>query len=116
MVADPNALKSYQDEVKIIQDKYRNDMKLYEAQAEVYQAQMVEFQTERLAYETARNSAVQSAEGLIESVKEKYGWAFINKNDPKIFYPWLIETWEAQLIIAGVYFLIILFAIKRKDV
>ena len=90
-------------------------MELYEAQAGVYQAQMEEFQKSRLAYESARNSAVATAEGVIEAVNKEFGWAFVNKSDPDIFLPWLVNTWVSQSVLIGVYFVIILFLIKRKD-
>lgn len=115
MVQYLNALQSYQDEVAIIQDQYRSEMNLYEAQAELYQAEMEAYTTDLTEYETARNSAVERAEGVIKSVREEFGWAWVNKSDPDIFYPWLYKTWGAQLIICGVYFVIILFLIKRKD-
>jgi len=68
MVQYLNALQSYQDEVTLIQDQYRSEMKLYEAQAEMYQAQMEDYQKARLSYESARNSAIATAEGLINIV------------------------------------------------
>ena len=115
MVQYLNALQSYQDEVTLIQDQYRSEMSLYEAQAEMYQAQMKDYQQDRLSYESARNSAIASAEGMIKSIKEEFGWAFVNKNDPEIYYPWLVKTWVAQTVLIGVYFLLILILIKRKD-
>jgi len=111
-----NALQSYQDGVTRIQDDYRNQMKLYEAEAKVYQAEMVKYQEALSKYEIARNSAVKGAEGLIESVTEEFGWAWVNKNNPQEFWPWLTRTWVAQGVLIGVYFIIILFLIKKKDV
>jgi ABC-type multidrug transport system ATPase subunit len=115
MVQYLNALQAYQDEVTLIQDQFRNEMKLYEAQADVYKAQMEDYQKARLTYESARNSAVASAEGLIENVTKEFGWAFINKEDSDTFWSWLVKTWTAQSIIIGVYFVLILLVIKRKD-
>jgi hypothetical protein len=115
MVQYLNALQSYQDEVTLIQDQYRSEMKLYEAQAEMYQAQMEDYQKARLSYESARESAVATAEGLIKSIKKEFGWAFVNKNDPDIFWPWMVTTWASQMVLIGVYFLLILILIKRKD-
>jgi hypothetical protein len=40
----------------------------------------------------------------------------VNKDDPAIYYPWLLNTWFAQLKIVAAYFVVILFLIKRKDV
>ena len=115
MVQYLNALQAYQDEVTLIQDQFRNEMKLYEAQADVFKAQMEDYQKARLEYESARNTAVASAEGLIENVNKEFGWAFINMDDSNTFWSWLVKTWTAQSIIIGVYFVLILLVIKRKD-
>lgn len=115
-VAYLNALQSYQDEVNLLQDQYRSAMDLYEAQAKVFEAQMEDFQTEKIAYEGARAEAVNSAEALIENVREEFGWAFVNKNDTKAFWTWMIQTWLAQIIIMLVYITLILIIIKRKDI
>jgi len=115
MVQYLNSLQSYQDEVKLIQDQYRSEMQLYEAQAGIYQTEMEAYQKDRLAYESARNSAVATAEGVIKGIKKEFGWAFVNKHDPDIFWPWMLNTWVSQTVLIGVYFVIILFLIKRKD-
>ena len=116
MVQYLNALSSYQDQVKDIQDNYRNQIDLYKIQANVYQSQMVKYQTELATYTVARISAVKAAEAVIKNISDKFKWAFVNKSDPAIFYPWLFETWFAQLVIYAVYFVIILILIKGKDV
>jgi ABC-type multidrug transport system ATPase subunit len=115
MVQYMNSLEAYQKEVDEIQTSYKNAMKLYESQAEVYESQMEDYQEAKLKYEGARAEAVNSAEGLIENVKKEIGWAFVNKNDPKVFWPWLISTWGAQSIIIIIYFILILVIFKRKD-
>jgi ABC-type multidrug transport system ATPase subunit/pSer/pThr/pTyr-binding forkhead associated (FHA) protein len=115
MVQYMNSLEAYQKEVDEIQTSYKNAMKLYESQAEVYESQMADYQEAKLEYEGARAEAVNSAEGLIENVKKEIGWAFVNKNDPKVYWPWLISTWGAQSIIILVYFILILVIFKRKD-
>lgn len=115
MVKYLNSLQTYQDEVTKIQDQYRAQMLAYEDQARVYQDQMEQYQKARLTYEAERNTAVNSAEATLDSYIEKYGWTFVNKNDPAVFWPWLITAWSAQLIIILVYFILILFIFKRKD-
>ena len=40
----------------------------------------------------------------------------MNKKDPSIYIPWLIQTWVAQLVIVLIYLIIILILGKRKDV
>jgi ABC transport system ATP-binding/permease protein len=116
MVQYLNALVSYQDDVKLIQDNYRNQMDLYQVMADVYKSQMTKYQEDRAKYEVARISAVSSAEGIIGGTRDSAGWAWVNKKDPAIYIPWLIETWTAPLIIVTVYLVIILILIKRKDV
>lgn len=111
-----NALQAYQDETSRIQTDYQNQMQLYESQANVYQAEMIEYQETLAEYELKRNSAVKGAEGLIESVRDEFGWAWVNKSNSDEFRSWLITAWSAQLIIILVYFVIILYLIKRKDV
>jgi hypothetical protein len=91
-------------------------MDLYQAMADVYKSQMVKYQKDLATYTVARVSAVKSAEGIINGIMEKNGWAYVNKKDPNIFIPWLINTWFAQVVIVTVYFLIILVLIKRKDI
>jgi ABC-type multidrug transport system ATPase subunit len=115
MVKYLNALQAYQDNVTLIQDDYRSQMELYESQADVYQAQMEKYQKNLITYEAARNSAVQYAEGVISSVKEQFGWAFVNKHDPAKFRAWLVEVWGAQAGLVTIFIIIILILIKRKD-
>jgi ABC transport system ATP-binding/permease protein len=115
MVQYLNALQAYQDEVTIIQSDYKSQMELYETQVAVYQAEMEEYQRARLNYETARNSAVERAEGVIENVTKEFGWAWVDKSNPPVFQAWLLRTWGAQGIVVGVFLLITLFLIKRKD-
>jgi hypothetical protein len=116
MVQYLNALDTYQDDVDRIQNDYKNRMELYEAQADVYQAEMTKYQEAYAEWNIARNSAVQAAEGTIGGHKEEFGWAWVNKNDPVIFWPWMFRAWIAQGVIIFVYTLLILYLMKRKDV
>jgi ABC-type multidrug transport system ATPase subunit/pSer/pThr/pTyr-binding forkhead associated (FHA) protein len=115
MVQYMNALQSYQDDVKVIQDQFRSEMDLYRSQADLYTAQMKEYQTAKISYDAARNTAVSSAEALIKSNIDTMGWAFVNTRDINTLITWITKTWIAQLIIIGVYFMLILMFIKRKD-
>jgi hypothetical protein len=110
-----NALVSYQDDVKIIQDDYRNQMDLYKAMADVYTSEMTKYQYDLAEYTVARISAVKAAEGIINGYSEKLGWTFVNKKDSERYLHWVVSTWIPQLEIVAVYFVIILFLIKRKD-
>jgi ABC-type multidrug transport system ATPase subunit/pSer/pThr/pTyr-binding forkhead associated (FHA) protein len=116
MVQYLNALSDYQNNVKAIQENFRNEMDLYQVMADVYKGQMSKYLEELARYNISRVSAVKGAEGIIEIVTEKYGWAWVNKDDPNIFRPWLFRSWFAQLEIVMVYFVMILVLIKRKDV
>jgi len=116
MVQYLNALVAYQDDVKIIQDNYRNQMDLYQVMADVYKSRMTKYQEDLAKYQVARISAVGAAEGVIQGTSDQMGWAFVNKKDPAIYFPWLLKTWIAPLEIVAVYFVVILILIKRKDV
>ena len=116
MVQYLNALVAYQDDVKIIQDNYRNQMDLYQVMADVYKSRMTKYQEDLAKYQVARISAVGAAEGVIQGTSDQMGWAFVNKKDPAIYFPWLLKTWIAHLEIVAVYFVVILILIKRKDV
>jgi hypothetical protein len=115
MVQYMNALQSYQDEVKLLQDQFRTEMDLYRSQADLYTAQMKDYQTAKVSYESARDTAIRSAESLIEANIDVMGWAFVNTKDNATLIPWVTQTWTAQLIIISVYLMLILVFIKRKD-
>jgi len=115
MVEYLNALSSYQDTVKDIQDNYQNQMDLYQTMADLYKSQMTKYEEDLASYDIARVSAVKGGEGVIQGNEDQYGWAWVNKNDPFIYFPWLFQTWFAQVVIVAVYFVIILYLIKRKD-
>ena len=70
------------------------------------------------AYANAENAcvSVKGAEGIMNSVTKQYGWAWVDKDDPSIYFPWLFNSWFAQAKIVVAYFAIILWLIKRKDV
>lgn len=116
MVGFLNALDAYMDDVDLIQAEYLSEVDLYKAQAEVYQYEIAKYQQDLIQYNITRTSAVQTAEGLIEATNEKFGWMWVDKSNPAEFYPWLFGTWNAQLIIIGVYITVILIMIKRKDI
>jgi hypothetical protein len=115
MVQYMNALKSYQDEVQVIQDQFRSEMDLYRSQADLYAAQMKDYQTAKISYDAARSTAVGSAEALIKGNIDMMGWTFVNTRNIGNLITWITRTWIAQFIIIGVYFVLILGLIKRKD-
>jgi hypothetical protein len=111
-----NALSSYQATVRDIQDDYRNQMYLYEAMVNVYQAEMTQYQLDLAHYSIARVSAVKGAESVMATISDKYAWTWVDKDDGRVYIPWLAQVWLAPLGIVGAYYLIILFIIKKKDV
>ncbi len=111
-----NSLGDYQEEVNQIQELYKSEMSIYEAESEVYQAEMTDYQERYTEWEIARNSAVGGAEGLIESITEEFGWGWVNKENPDIFWSWLLKAWFAQVVIIIIFIGLILIMIKRKDV
>jgi hypothetical protein len=116
MVQYLDSLDAYQKQVDAIQDSYRDKMTLYQVDADIYKNKMMKYQEDLAKFEVARISAVNTAEGNIDGISKSYGWAFVNKSDLSIYFPWLFRTWFAQIEIVIAYFLIILFLIKRKDV
>jgi hypothetical protein len=91
-------------------------MELYQVMGDVYQAEMSTYLEDLARYNISRVSAVKGGEGVIEIVKKKYGWAWVDKNDLNTYGPWLFITWFSQVVIIVVYLAIILVLIKRKDV
>ncbi len=111
-----NALKKYQDDVTTLQNNYRSQMDIYQASANIYQGQMLQYQEDLAKYTVARVTAVSAGEGLIYGVAIQSQWAWVDKSNPKIYYPWLFKTWIAQAILVAAYFTICLILVKRKDV
>ncbi len=110
-----NAIGAYQEDVSQIQELYKSEMSIYEAESEIYQAEMETYQEDYTAWEVARTGAVGGAEGLIESLKGEFGWAWVNKEDSGIFWSWMLTAWSAQMIIIVIYIGVILILVKRKD-
>ena len=111
-----NALKKYQEEVSTIQSNYQNEMEIYRATADIYQSKMIEYQENLANYTVARVTAVSAGEGLINAVASDSIWSWVDKDNPKTYYPWLFRMWYAQGILMAIYFCIILILVKMKDV
>jgi hypothetical protein len=77
---------------------------------------MLQYQEELAKYTVARVTAVSAGEGLIYGVAIQSQWAWVDKSNPKIYYPWLFKTWIAQTILVAAYFIICLILVKSKDV
>jgi hypothetical protein len=111
-----NSLKRYQDVVQGIQQDYRNQVSFYQNMVAEYQVHLIDYQEALAQYTIARAAAVSAGEGLIEGSATQTEWAWVDKSDPSIYYPWLLRTWIAQLILVIGYFSLILILVKRKDV
>jgi ABC-type multidrug transport system ATPase subunit len=116
MVEYLNSLSAYQNNVKGIQENYRNEVSLYQAMSGIFKSQMTKYQEDLARYNIARVSAVKIGEGIIGKVNDQYSWAWVDKKDPKVYRAWLFQVWIAQVIIMIAYLAIILILIKRKDV
>ncbi len=111
-----NALNHYEQAVTTIQNNFRSQMDFYQNTVALYQAHMIQYQEDLASYTVARVTAVSSGEGLIEGASVASAWTWVNNSDPNIFFPWLFKTWYAQGILVVIYFSIILFLVKIKDV
>jgi ABC-type multidrug transport system ATPase subunit len=109
------ALQDYQEEVNVIQDQYKAEIEDYQAKGDIYKAEVTAYQTELAEWGIDRMSAINSAEGLIESMNEEFGWTFVNKDDSSYYYRRIATTWIAQSLLILIMFGITLFLIKRKD-
>lgn len=109
-------LQKYQVVVQQIQDDTKAQFAAYEAEIDIYKAKVVTYQEAAIKHQAGVTSAVLPAEKAIETYLDKFGWAFVNKNDPGAYWPFLFKTWIAQIVISSVLFTAILFLQKRKDV
>ncbi len=108
MVEYLNSLSAYQDNVKGIQENYRNEVNLYQAMSDIFRSQMTKYQEDLARYNITRVSAVKIGEGIIGKVNDQYSWAWVDKKDPKVYRVWLFQVWIAQVIIMIAYLAIIL--------
>jgi hypothetical protein len=110
-----NALQQYQSDVARKRDTYKQNFDLYQNQVEIYQAQMKVFQAENARWYVARAAAIGSAEGNIKGFLDRFGWAFVNKENRSSYMGLLTSCWNAQGIIILGLFLGILITMKVKD-
>jgi ABC-type multidrug transport system ATPase subunit/pSer/pThr/pTyr-binding forkhead associated (FHA) protein len=110
------SLKDYQDQVEKIRSDYKAQVDQYQAEADIYTAEVADYQKERVQWEINRASAIEPAEASIDLAIEQFGWSFMNKADPEVFWFRLGKTWFAQSLIIAVLFTGILVLQKRKDV
>ncbi len=102
-----NALQAYQDQVQAIQEAYKAELALYQSRVDIYSAQMYAYQQALVRWEMERALALGPAEGMLAHVLEDYGWTFVNKHDPALYWRKVGLTWGGQgLIIVALFFAI----------
>lgn len=111
-----SALREYQEQVDQLQAAAKADFAEYEAEIAVYQAEVVNYQEALIEYKAAVASSVQPAEALLTTFVRDQPWTFVDKDNPDEFWPFLLKTWGAQLVMISILFGGILILQKRKDV
>ena len=110
-----NAVQAYQAKVKAIQEAYKAEMAEYQARVNIYSAQMYAYQQALVRWQMARAMALGPAEGLITRALEDYGWTFVDKRRPALYYRKVLATWEGQGIIIAVLFLAVWGVLWLRD-
>jgi ABC-type multidrug transport system ATPase subunit len=110
-----NSVQAYQQEATRIQEDFKRRMADYQALSGVYQAQMAVYQQQLSRWHVARSAAVGAAEGSIRAVQERFGWAFVSKDDPTVYRQALSADWQAQGWISLALILFTLLLMKQKD-
>ncbi|MBT3336670.1 MAG: FHA domain-containing protein [Anaerolineae bacterium] len=110
------ALEKYQIEVEAIQSNTKAEFATYEAQIDVYRAEVVAYQQASITHQANVATAIQPVETILQKYNDKFGSAFVNRDNSGEFWTFLLKTWMAQLIISGVLLGGIVFLQKRKDV
>jgi len=108
-------LQVYQDEVQRIQDDYKVQMDDYQNRADIYKELVTAYQEDLAQWEIDRNTAVSKAEAVMKRFKEEYGFAFVDKSDDQAYWSKVLTAWAVQIGIIVILFLLILFAVYRKD-
>jgi hypothetical protein len=111
-----SSLQEYQTHVEELQEIAKVDFDQYEAEIAVYQAELVVYQESLIEYKAAVASAVQPAEAVLATFVNNIRWTFVDRDNPDEFWPFLLRTWGAQLLIISILFGGILILQKRKDV
>ena len=109
-------LQDYQVEVNQLQETSKLEFAEYEAEITLYQAELMAYQEALIEYSAAVATAVQPAETVLATFVGNLGWAFVDRDNPEEFFPFLYKTWVAQSLIILILFGGILFLQKRKDV
>jgi hypothetical protein len=111
-----NQLESWEAQVNQIQAAYEVEVEQYQSQAQVYQAELLAFQQEMGKWRITRESVTRAAEETVNFFHQDYGWAFIEKNNPAIFWRRIRADWAALIAISAILFIGILVMQKRRDI
>jgi ABC-type multidrug transport system ATPase subunit/pSer/pThr/pTyr-binding forkhead associated (FHA) protein len=107
-------LDAYQKQVDALQADYQKQVADYQTRADAFKAESETYQKALTNWNMNRSAAVNKAEGLLSRFQHDFGWAFVDKNDPGVFWPKMLTAWGAQIVIVTILFVVILFAISRK--
>ena len=99
------ALQAYQDEVKALQEAYQAELTLYQSRVNIYSAQMYAYQHALVRWEMGRALALGPAEGMLAHVQQDYGWTFVDKHKPNLYWRKIALTWGGEGVIIVVLFL-----------
>ena len=110
-----NALQAYQAKVKATQEAYKAEMAEYQARVNIYSAQMYAYQQALVRWQMTRALALGPAKGLIERALQDYGWTFVDKRRPALYYRKVLGTWEGQGIIISILFLAVWGVLWLRD-
>ena len=99
-----------------LQAQAEDNFARYESELGLYQAEVVSYQGAMIDRQAAEAAAVQPAEATLAIFSRDLRWAFVDRDDPGAFWPFLFRTWGAQLLVIMILFGGILFLQKRKDV
>ncbi len=110
-----NALQAYQQEVAAIQQSYRAELSLYQTRVDIYSAQMFAYQQALVRWQMSRTLALGPAEGLLAHVLEDYGWTFVDKHSPDLYYRKVLATWGGQGLLIAALFVAVWGVLWAKD-
>jgi hypothetical protein len=106
----------YNAEVTQLQDDYKAEIDKWQQENDDYRDAIETYQKDLTDLEVKRAIAIGAAESSIERFKDDFGWTFLNKDDKKVYYPGLLKSWLAQIVIISILFGATVFVQKRRDV
>ncbi|MEW5870348.1 MAG: ATP-binding cassette domain-containing protein [Chloroflexota bacterium] len=110
-----NALQAYQADVARLQAGFQEQVDAYKLTSAVYQAEMSAYQEQLSKWYVGRSAAVGAGEATIAALQERFGWAFVRKDDPQVFQAAIFEIWQAQGVIIAIQLALAVLLVKRRD-